>query len=125
MCKISGDRALLPSLTGPLNQRCVSQILEQAGEPLDIPNLRQVLGDDSECLQYGWNSYLGTTVLVDGRICCTLEFVGTEERAATLSKWDLDILKVMAQWIGDELERQMAYEAPHEHHRRDGGKSGA
>jgi len=74
-----------------------------------------MLGDDSECLQYGWNSYLGTTVLVDGRVCCTLEFVGTETRQQKLSKWDMDLLKVMAQWIGDELERQMAVEAQQKH----------
>jgi C4-dicarboxylate-specific signal transduction histidine kinase len=115
VCKISGDRSLLPPLNGPLNQRCVSQILEQAGEPLDIPSLRDALGDDSECLKYGWNSYLGTTVLVDGRVCCTLEFVGTDARQQQLSKWDMDLLKVMAQWIGDELERQMAYEAQQKH----------
>ena len=115
ICQISGDRSLLPPVSGPLNQRCVSQILEQAGEPLDIPSLREVLGENSECLQYGWNSYLGTTVLVDGRICCTLEFVGTEVREEKLSSWDVDILKVMAQWIGDELERQMAFESQQKH----------
>ena len=113
--KTSGDTQLIPQQSGPLNERCVTQILEQKGEPLDIPDLRTVLGEDSKCLQYGWNSYLGTTVLVDGMIYCTLEFVGTKMRHNHLSKWDLDILKVMAQWIGDELERQIAHDAQHTH----------
>ncbi len=113
--KISGDTNLIPKKMGPLNERCVTQILEQHGEPLDIPDLRTVLGEDSKCLLFGWNSYLGTTVLVDGMIYCTLEFVGTEVREKRLSKWDLDILKVMAQWIGDELERQNAHESQQRH----------
>lgn len=115
ICTVSGDHSLLPASVGPLNQRCVSQILQQAGEPLDIPDLREQLGDDSECLKYGWQTYLGTTVMVEGRICCTLEFVGPQVRGQQLSSWDLDILKVMAQWIGDEIERHQAYEAQLKH----------
>lgn len=115
ICKISGDASLIPRIQGPLNQRCVSQILEQNGEPLDIPDIREVLGEDSECLRYGWRNYLGTTVMVEGKICCTLEFVGTHVRDKAYSKWDLEILKVMAQWIGDEIERQLAVEAQQRH----------
>ena len=115
ICTISGDRSLLPESVGPLNQRCVSQIIQQAGEPLDVPDLRRELGDDSACLKYGWKTYLGTTVMVDGRVCCTLEFVGKQIRRHRLSSWDLDILKVMAQWIGDEIERHQAYEAQLKH----------
>jgi len=115
MCKISGDASLIPRVKGPLNQRCVSQILQQNGEPLDIPDIRAVLGDDSECLRYGWKNYLGTTVMVEGKICYTLEFVGTRVRQKYYSKWDLEILKVMAQWIGDEIERQLAIESQQRH----------
>jgi C4-dicarboxylate-specific signal transduction histidine kinase len=67
------------------------------------------------CLQQGWNSYLGTTVFVEGQVHCTLEFAGTDVRDGMLSQWDHELLKVMAQWIGDELERQKAYESQQRH----------
>ncbi|MGB5306177.1 MAG: ATP-binding protein, partial [Gammaproteobacteria bacterium] len=50
-----------------------------------------------------------------GQAHCTLEFAGRESRNARLSQWDHDLLKVMAQWIGDELERQLAHESLQKH----------
>ena len=114
-CKISGDASLLPNQSGPLDNRCAAQLIERHGEPLDIPNLQKNLSPDSACLKLGWCSYLGAAVLVEGRVHCTLEFAGTEIRDAMLSQWDHDLLKVMAQWIGDELERQMAYDFQQRH----------
>jgi len=115
VCKVSGDEQLAPRESGPLNQRCAAQLLEHQGEPLDIPDLAARANPDSACRRQGWKSYLGVGVMVDNRVHCTLEFAGTERRTQPLSQWDHDLLKVMAQWIGDELERQMAFEAQRRH----------
>ncbi len=41
--------------------------------------------------------------------------VGSKTRRSYLSQWDHELLKVMAQWIADELERQLALEAHRRH----------
>jgi C4-dicarboxylate-specific signal transduction histidine kinase len=115
LCRISGDGALVANLAGPLNELCVSRLLERNGEPLDIPDLERGAPSDCACRREGWKSYLGAAVLVEGRIHCTLEFASTDVRDGPLSQWDHELLKVMAQWIGDELERQMAYESQQRH----------
>jgi C4-dicarboxylate-specific signal transduction histidine kinase len=53
--------------------------------------------------------------MLEGCVHCTLEFAGTKTRQSLLSQWDYELLKVMAQWIADELERQMAFEAQRRH----------
>ncbi len=114
-CKISGDATLVRTRAGPLNQHCAAQLIERGGQPLDIPDMDKHSGGDCISLKNGWKSYLGAAVLVEGHLHCTLEFAGIEVRPTLLSQWDLELLKVMAQWIGDELERQLACEAEQRH----------
>jgi C4-dicarboxylate-specific signal transduction histidine kinase len=115
VCTTSGNPALVPDIRGPINQRCASHLLEHPGEPLDVPDVADYATADAVCRQQGWHSYLGVGVMLEGRIHCTLEFAGTKIRAAHLSQWDHELLKVMAQWIADELERQMAFESQRRH----------
>jgi len=113
VCKISGDTKLAPKQGGPLHQKCASILIKCHGEPLDIPNIKQA--GPTPCMNDAWHSYLGTAVLVEGQAHCTLEFAGTQVRDKPLSKWDHELLKVMAQWIGDELERHEAFESERRH----------
>jgi len=113
VCKISGDTNLAPKQIGPLHQKCASILIKCHGEPLDIPNIKQA--GPTPCMNDAWHSYLGTAVLVEGQVHCTLEFAGTQIRERPLSKWDHELLKVMAQWIGDELERHEAFESEQRH----------
>lgn len=115
VCTTSGDPALVPEASGPLNQRCAAHLVGHLGEPLDIPDVGDYAAADSACRKQGWQSYLGVGVMLEGRIHCTLEFAGTKARRSRLSRWDHELLKVMAQWIADELERQMAFEAQRRH----------
>lgn len=115
VCTTSGDPNLVPEKCGPLNQRCATHLIEHVGEPLDIPDVANYADADSSCRKQGWKSYLGVGVMVEGHIRCTLEFAGTKKRQSQLSQWDHELLKVMAQWIADELERQMSFEAQHRH----------
>ena len=111
----SGNSEMLPESHGPINQRCVSYLIDHSGKPLDVPDVSEYLSDDSVCNQQGWHSYLGVGVLLEGKINYTLEFASTKKRQHQLSQWDHEILKVMAQWIADELEREMAYESQRRH----------
>ena len=115
VCMASGDPKLVPATRGPLNQRCAAYLIEHLGEPLDVPDVAAYAAADSACRRQGWQSYLGVGVMLEGRIHCTLEFAGAQARQSHLSQWDHELLKVMAQWIADELERQMAFEAQRRH----------
>ncbi|TCK17872.1 histidine kinase/DNA gyrase B/HSP90-like ATPase [Thiogranum longum] len=115
ICRVSGDTGLVKNRAGPLSNACVTRLIEHKGEPLDIPDLEQVKNDTCGCRQQGWRNYLGAAVIVDGRIHCTLEFAGTHARESTYSTWDHELLKVMAQWIADEVELQIAHEARQRH----------
>jgi two-component system sensor histidine kinase TtrS len=114
-CKTSGEDRLIPEHPGPLNAQGALRLIELHGEPLDIPDLSAATASCPDCRVPGLRSYLGTAVLVEGRVHCTLEFAGTKAREKHLSKWDLELLKVMAQWIGDEMERQIASESQQRH----------
>ncbi len=115
VCRACGDPALVPATRGPINQRCAAYLFEHSGEPLDVPDITQYAAADSACHQQGWRTYLGVGIVLNGRIHCTLEFAGRQGRKSRLSQWDLELLKVMAQWIADELERQMAFAAQRRH----------
>lgn len=114
-CRVSADRSLAPKKHGPLDDDFSGQLIKYNGEPLDIPDLENLTDILSSTPKRLWSSYLGIAVMVNGNAHCTLEFAGTEPRVAGLSQWDHEILKVMAQWIGDELERQIAYDSQQRH----------
>ncbi|MEM7758477.1 MAG: response regulator [Cyanobacteria bacterium P01_A01_bin.40] len=51
-------------------------------------------------------AYLGTKVMVDGEIYGTLDFSSLHPRQELLKAIDLELIELMAQWIGGEIERK-------------------
>ncbi len=98
-----------------LNNQCASRLIQHHGDPLDIPDTRKLRPAPSSCIDNGWHTYLGAAVLIDTHVHATLEFAGREARSEPLSQWDREMLKVMAQWIGDELARQHALDSQQRH----------
>jgi len=78
--------------------------------PLDLPVL-EGMQDGEERI----GSYLGIAVRAQGQVVGVLEFAGPEPRRASFSVWDHDLLRLMAQWTGEEIERQLAHEAERRH----------
>ena len=115
ICRVSGDTSLADTRGGPLSKVCVNQLQECHGEPLDIPDLEHQQTVSCDCQQQGWKTYLGVAVMVEGKIHCSLEFAGVTSRDHQYSRWDHELLKVMAQWIGDEVELQTAHELQQRH----------
>ncbi len=55
-----------------------------------------------------FRSYLGTAIRVGGAVHGTLSFGGIEARKARFTGTDKDLLNLMAQWIGAQIERREA-----------------
>ncbi len=117
LCKVSGQLDSETELAGPLHEQCIVQVVAQMGEPLDIPDLHTSNDNcSSSSIQPGsLSNYLAAAILVDNRVHCILEFGGTEARQQAYSHWDHNILRLMAQWIGSELERKYADEEKQQH----------
>lgn len=115
ICITSDNAKYIPETCGPINKHCAAHIIEHDGVVLDLPDVENSTNDHCACLQQGWHNYLGIGIFLDGQIHCTLEFAGREKRQQHLSQWDHELLKVMAQWIADELQRKLATEAHHRH----------
>lgn len=113
-CTIAGQEKLVAGHHGPFNKQCIQQVIGRQDVPLDIPNL------GVQDHRAGWGckglrSYLATAVFVKGQPHCVLEFADTEIRNAPYTHWDHEILQVMAQWIGGEMQKQNAIEEKQRH----------
>jgi PAS domain S-box-containing protein len=54
----------------------------------------------------GMEAYIGVRVMVDGGLYGTLCFASPAPRSASFSSADLEVLKLMSQWVGNELQRE-------------------
>ncbi len=59
-------------------------------------------------LQHRLESYLGIRVEVEGGVYGTLNFISPEPRTISFTNADKEVLRLMAQWLGSEIERQHA-----------------
>jgi len=62
--------------------------------------------DGSACFFFEFESYLGTSLLVDGQTFGTICFMDYRPYRGRFSEADKDFLLLMARWITHELERQ-------------------
>ncbi len=51
-------------------------------------------------------AYMGVRIIVEGELYGTLCFASTEPRRVPLRLADLEVLKLMSQWVGSELQRE-------------------
>lgn len=114
-CTLAGQEEIVAGHAGPLNQACIQQVIQQQDTPMDIPNLTSQNIKQASGACASLNSYLGAAVFVKGHPHCVLEFADTEARLSPYTHWDHNILQVMAQWIGSEIEKQEAIEEKQRH----------
>ena len=81
----------------------------KADEPLCFEQARDTTWSSHPCYAaFKLESYLGTAVLVAGKPYGTLAFSSLEPYPRQFKAVDRELLKLMAQWIGGEIERQQA-----------------
>lgn len=80
-------------------------------QPVGIADTTNSTWQGSQCLEhYGWGTYLGACVHVGGKRYGTLSFVDKIARELEFTDLDTDIVQLIADWIGWEIDRQKAQE---------------
>lgn len=80
-------------------------------QPVSIANVANSNWHGSRCLErIGWGSYLGACVQVGGERYGTVSFVAKIAREPEFTDFDTDIVQLIADWIGWEIDRQRAGE---------------
>ncbi len=115
ICTISNDKSTDISSIPPLNSKCAQYIIGQKDKALDIPDLSNLDDNINNCGREIFKSYLATAIFVNGHAHCILEFADTQKRKHHYTQWDHNLLQVMAQWIGSEIEKQYALDEKQQH----------
>ncbi|MEM9922850.1 MAG: GAF domain-containing protein, partial [Cyanobacteria bacterium P01_D01_bin.50] len=105
------DDSLYPGYSVELEQTYESEVLEN-DEPLIIKHSK----NSSWCNHPGYKllsmeSYMGTRVLVGGKVHSTLSFSSLKPRQQPFKNAYRELLKLMAQWVGSQIEREQAEKA--------------
>ena len=100
------DFGLRPGAMLPLGETYASMCLE-AGAPVGVGDLSGSGRVSPAAFErWGLGAYIGVPVLVDGEMFGTLSFSSRRPRRDPFQQSDLDIMKLMASWLGSELSRK-------------------
>jgi len=109
------DVALDPGATFSLNDTYCSLMLA-TGELLSIEHMGQSEHHHHPCYSaFELESYAGVPVYREGEVWGTLNVSSPTPRTAPLPEADGDLLRVLATWIGGELERENLVRSLNEH----------
>ncbi|WP_445300113.1 response regulator [Microcoleus sp. D3_18_C4] len=104
----SPDRVLKPGDALDIKQTLCCEALD-TNEPLTIEHIgTSKWRYHPAYLAQGMEAYIGTRVLVAGKVYSTLSFSSKSPRADSFKSAHVELLKLMAQWIGSEIERHEA-----------------
>jgi hypothetical protein len=78
--------------------------------PIALERIDGVGGSRGDSEELGFRAYLGVAVRVFGKPVGTLSFGSREPRKHRFTATDKDLLNLMSQWVGGELERRFVAE---------------
>lgn len=85
-------------------------------QPVGIADTSGSTWDGSRCLERsGWGAYLGACVHVGGKRYGTISFVDKLAIKQDFTDFDTDIVQLIADWIGREIDRQRAQDQSQKH----------
>ncbi|MEG4842292.1 PAS domain S-box protein [Microcoleus sp. B9-D4] len=104
----SPDRVLKPGDALDIKQTLCCEVLD-TDEPLTIQHTGASKWRHHPAYPaFGMEAYIGTRILVAGKVYTTLSFSSKSPRAERFKSAHVELLKLMAQWIGSEIERHQA-----------------
>jgi PAS domain S-box-containing protein len=92
----------------PLHNTICAAVLEHEGPVAVEHTANSEWRLNPSYLKYKFEAYLGVPVQVGGRSAGILCFMSSRPRAEKFTSSDLEFLRLIAQWIGGEIERQTA-----------------
>ncbi|MEO1559029.1 MAG: response regulator, partial [Cyanobacteria bacterium J06632_19] len=102
---------IYPGYTVELQQTLSGEVLEN-DEPLIIAHSKKSPWcNHPSYLKFGMESYMGARVLVAGKVHSTLSFSSLKPRQQKFQNTYRELLKLMAQWVGSQIEREQAEQA--------------
>jgi len=105
---VSTHPAFLVGLVKNLDQTYCSAAIF-SNEPLALENVGITQWNKHPTyINYKLETYIGVRVMVEGSLYGTLCFASTEPRKTSFRPADFEILKLMSQWVGNELQRESA-----------------
>jgi hypothetical protein len=102
----------------PLEETCCAGV-PGGGRPLALAGSRERPAPNA----FRFQAYLGTEVPLGDGVYGTLCFASVSPRKAVFTATDKDLLRMMAQWLGTELERRERGRAPAWRQARAGGEA--
>ena len=95
-------------ITYPLDHTFCYNVIK-GNEPLYIEHTGRSKWHSHPCYKrFKLESYLGAKVLVEGNLYGTLNFSSPEPREISFTSTDRELLKLMAEWIGQEIQIQIS-----------------
>lgn len=102
----SRDENLSRGIRYSLSQTYTQQVME-TGQPVVFQRAKGSKWETHPCYQtYGLETYLGTPVVVDNHLYGALNFFGKDAHEEPFTTADMEFLRLMAQWVGSELEQE-------------------
>ena len=105
----SPDRRIRPAMT-LLRSQLAQGAPSLEAQLLGLPTLppANIPADNSHIARNDDIAYIGAPVNVEGRLFGMLSFAGLEARAQPFGADDVELLHLMAEWVGGEIERENA-----------------
>jgi PAS domain S-box-containing protein len=104
---ISEHPSFLTDTTKKLkNTFCSEAILDSEPLAFESASKSNKWRDHYSCKTEGIEAYMGVRITIDGELYGTLSFANTEPRSMPFRLADLEVLKLMSQWVGSELQRE-------------------
>ncbi|BAY80692.1 two-component hybrid histidine kinase [Calothrix parasitica NIES-267] len=105
------DNSLHAGYSVELEQTLSSEVLDN-DEPLVIAHSQNSPWCNHPGYQkFGMESYMGARVLVAGKVHSTLSFSSRKPRKQRFQNTYRELLKLMSQWVGSQIEREQAEQA--------------
>lgn len=112
---VSPDKRFTKGALMPLEDT-FCQIVLSSQEVIAFKDIGQSAYRDLPVVQHmGLRAYFGAIVQVAGKVYGTLCFFSMDRREAPFSPVDKDILQLVAQWIGEEVDRQNTQDQARRH----------
>jgi PAS domain S-box-containing protein len=107
---LTPNGAIRPGDVFDLGQTYCREVL-RSGEPIGFENAGNSQWAAHPCYAtFRMEAFLGTPVTVNGQVYGTLSFASPQPRARPFKPADKEFLRLMAQWIGSEMERNLRTE---------------